>query len=85
MNEKLLRALTVLAMAAMIVGAILMVDWPTGGSFDETNQTSDNVAMKLFGTDVDQGYGLLVFLTGVLLLVAMLGGVFLAKEEEAKK
>lgn len=84
MNEKIVRALAIVAMALLIVGAIMMVDWPKGG-FDETNQTSNaDVAKTLFGTDAEQGYGLLVFLTGVLLLIAMLGGVFLAKEEEEK-
>jgi NADH:ubiquinone oxidoreductase subunit 6 (subunit J) len=82
MNEKLVRALAVAAMALLIIGAILMVDWPSGGSYDEGNQTTDNVGFKLLGTDSDQGYGLVVFLTGVLLLVALLGGVFLAKGEE---
>ena len=81
MNDKLVRSVSIIALALLIIGAILMVDWPTTGSFDDKNQTSDNVAMKLFGTDSDQGYGLVVFLTGVLLLVAMLGGIFLAKEE----
>jgi NADH:ubiquinone oxidoreductase subunit 6 (subunit J) len=81
MNEKIVRALAIIAMALMFIGAIMMVDWPRGG-FDETNQTSNaDVARTLFGTDANQGYGLLVFLTGVLLLVALLGGVFLAKEE----
>jgi NADH:ubiquinone oxidoreductase subunit 6 (subunit J) len=82
MNETLVRALAVGAMALLFIGAIMMVDWPTG-EYD-ANQTPENpdVAQKLFGTDSDQGYGLLVFLVGVLLLIAMLGGVFLAKEEK---
>jgi NADH:ubiquinone oxidoreductase subunit 6 (subunit J) len=69
-------------MALLFIGAIMMVDWPTG-EYDQ-NQTPENpdVAQKLFGTDTDPGYGLLVFLIGVLLLIAMLGGVFLAKEEK---
>ncbi len=82
MNEKLTRALAILAMALLIVGAILMVDWPTDGTLNEDEQTTGNVGIKLLGSDSDQGYGLVVFLTGVLLLVALLGGVFLAKGEE---
>jgi NADH:ubiquinone oxidoreductase subunit 6 (subunit J) len=81
MNEKIVRGLAVIALAAMVIGAMLMVDWPTTGNFDEQNHTSTNVAKKLLGTDQDQGYGLVVFMTGVLLLVALLGGIFLAKEE----
>ena len=82
MNERLVRALSVLAMALLIVGAILAVDWPTSGSLNEDKQTTGSVGIRLLGSDIDQGYGLVVFLTGVLLLVALLGGVFLAKGEE---
>jgi len=82
MNENLVRVLAIAAMALLFIGAIMMVDWPKG-VYDEGNVTDNpDVAEKLFGTDSDQGYGLIVFLTGVLLLVAMLGGVFLAKEEK---
>jgi len=36
----------------------------------------------MFGQGDDQGYALVLFLIGLLLLVALLGGIFLAKEEE---
>jgi len=72
------RALAVLAFALIFVGAVLSVDWPDGG-VDET--TSEDVGMALFGDSESGGYGLILLLVGVLLLVALLGGVFLAKEE----
>jgi NADH:ubiquinone oxidoreductase subunit 6 (subunit J) len=85
MNETLVRALAVASMAFLFIGAIMMVEWPKwvdDGDSSDDFANNEEVAFKLFGTDADQGYGLVVFLTGVLLLVAMLGGVFLAKEEE---
>ncbi len=85
MKETLVRALAVASMALLFIGAIMMVEWPKWvDDGDDSDDFADNneVAYKLFGTDDDQGYGLVMFLTGVLLLVAMLGGVFLAKEEE---
>jgi NADH:ubiquinone oxidoreductase subunit 6 (subunit J) len=79
MNEKLIRAVAVAAMALMFIGAIMMVDWPKGPT-DQTD--SQEVAKTLFGTTDGSGYGLVVLLIGLLLLVALLGGVFLAKEEK---
>jgi len=72
------RVLAVLAFALIFVGAVLSVDWPDGG-IDET--TSEDVGMSLFGDSESGGYGLILLLVGILLLVALLGGVFLAKEE----
>lgn len=67
-----------LVLAAIFVAAILDVDWPDGG-IDDSPPTSEEVARSLFSDDT--GYGLVVLLIGLLLLVAMLGGIFLAKEE----
>jgi len=78
MNPTLIRAGAIAAMALMFVGAVMMVDWPDGGTDDVTNE---DVAKTLFGEESGEGYALIVFLIGLLLLVAMLGGVFLAKEE----
>jgi NADH:ubiquinone oxidoreductase subunit 6 (subunit J) len=78
MNERLVRALAVLAMALLFIGAIMMVDWPKGG-VDQID--SKEVAKTMFGVSGGSGYGLIVLLIGLLLLVALLGGVFLAKEE----
>ena len=78
MNATLVRAGAVAAMALMFIGAIMMVDWPDGGTDDLDNK---DVAWTLFGVTSDSGYALIVFLIGLLLLVALLGGVFLAKEE----
>jgi len=72
------KALAALALALIFVGAVMSVDWPEGG-LDDT--TSEDVGRTMFGDTDSGGYGLVVLLIGVLLLVAMLGGVFLAKEE----
>jgi len=79
MNTNLIRAGAVAAMALMFIGAVMMVDWPDGGVDPGLNNT--RVAEELFGTENGTGYALVVFLIGLLLLVALLGGVFLAKEE----
>jgi len=65
-------------LALIIAFTILQIDWPEG-DMDELG--NEEVAETMFGASDDSGYGLVLFLIGVLLLVALLGGVFLAKEE----
>jgi NADH:ubiquinone oxidoreductase subunit 6 (subunit J) len=71
-------ALGAALLALIIAFTLLQIDWPEG-DMDELG--NEEVAETLFGTTDDTGYGLILFLVGILLLVALLGGVFLAKEE----
>jgi len=78
------RGLAILALALLFIGAVLSVDWPSPSSFDKQNDTVDNrdVGRAMFGESGASGYGLIMLFIGVLLLVALLGGIFLAKEEK---
>lgn len=73
-----LRALAMALLALLMVAAVLSIAWPEG---DMDYISNEEVAKTMFGTEVDLGYGLIVLLIGLLLLVALLGGIFLAKEE----
>jgi len=73
------RILAIIVLAILFIVTIYQVDWPNGAMDDTTNE---DVGQTLFGTSNDVGYGLIVLLIGLLLLVALLGGVFLAKEEK---
>jgi len=79
MNSAIVRGLAILAMAMLFIGAITSVSWPEGDMDQTSNQ---DVGRKLFGMTTDTGYGIIVLLIGLLLLVALLGGIFLAKEEK---
>jgi len=79
MNSAIVRGLAILAMALLFIGAITSVSWPEGDMDQTSNQ---DVGRKLFGMTTDTGYGIIVLLIGLLLLVALLGGIFLAKEEK---
>jgi len=72
-------ALAVMLMALLFVLVVTGVSWPEGEMDDVSNE---DLATTLFGEQNTEGYALVVFLVGLLLLVAMLGGVFLAKEEK---
>jgi NADH:ubiquinone oxidoreductase subunit 6 (subunit J) len=70
--------------AFLVLLALLMVltvtgaDWPDG---DMDAISNDAVSRTMFGDEWTSGYAFVVFMIGLLLLVAILGGVFLAKEE----
>jgi len=82
MRTAVLKALSVLAFALLMIGAVLQVDWPEWTAEGDANITNEEVGHAMFGQGDDQGYALVLFLIGLLLLVALLGGIFLAKEEE---
>ena len=79
-----IRGLAILALALLFIGAVLSVDWPRAGTpGEEVDPISDrDVGRTMFGVSNDTGYGLIVVAIGVLLFVALLGGIFLAKEEK---
>jgi len=78
MRKGIWMALGAALLALIIAFTVMQVDWPDG-DIDELG--NEEVAETMFGTTDDAGYGFVLFLIGVLLLVALLGGVFLAKEE----
>ncbi len=81
MRTGVVRGLAILALALIFVGVMMSVHWPDTGQ-DQQTPSIDDVARALFGESNETGYGLVMFLIGLLLLVALLGGVFLAKEEK---
>lgn len=58
----------------VVVGALLTAQWPAG-SLTMTN--NNDLSNTIFN-----GYGLAVFVVGIVLFVSMLGGVFIAQEEK---
>jgi NADH:ubiquinone oxidoreductase subunit 6 (subunit J) len=81
MRPGVTRGIAILALALIFVGVMMSVHWPQVGQ-DSQTPTTEDVAKSIFGEDDNSGYGLVMFLIGLLLLVALLGGVFLAKEEK---
>ncbi len=73
-----MRALAMAVLALLFIAVLTSLAWPEGPMDDTTNE---DVAKTLFGTSNSTGYGLIVLFIGLLLLVALLGGIFLAKEE----
>jgi NADH:ubiquinone oxidoreductase subunit 6 (subunit J) len=79
MRSTALQAVAVSLLALMFILIFASVDWPDD---DMDEISNERLAETLFGTRNESGYALVVVLIGVLLLVALLGGVFLAKEEK---
>ena len=65
--------ITLAAFLVVVVGALLTAQWPAGSlTTTDNNELSD----LLFNE-----YGLAVLVVGIVLFVSMLGGVFIAQEE----
>lgn len=66
--------ITLAMFLVVVVGALLTAQWPAG-SLTSTN--NNDLSSAIFNE-----YGLAVFVVGIVLFVSMLGGVFIAQEEE---
>jgi len=79
MNEKLIPRLLAIALAAVMISILLRVSWPVS---DPDQSTNNDLGEMLFGNLTDPGFSPILIMIAVMLLVALLGAVFLAKEEE---
>jgi len=82
MTSKKVSAALVLLLAALMIIMIAQVSWPVA---DPDQNTNTDLGLKLFGDADDPGYSPVLIMIAALLLVALLGAVFLAKEEEGKR
>ncbi len=77
MNKRnVLLAGTLLLFLIMILGSILAAQWPAGTL---TSTNNNDLADLLFND-----YGIVVLIVGIVLFVSMLGGVYLAQEEDRR-
>lgn len=58
---------------AVVLGSILLSQWPAGSLHATDNQA--------FGNAIFNDYGLAILVVGITLFVSMLGGVYIAQEE----
>ncbi|NLK25390.1 MAG: NADH-quinone oxidoreductase subunit J [Euryarchaeota archaeon] len=64
---------TVLLFLGVVLGAMLMTPWPAGAmSWTDSYE---------FGLTVFNDYGIATLIVGVILFVSLLGGVYIAQEE----
>lgn len=78
MRSKLISTVLVIALAALMMFMFARVSWPTS---EPDQSTNENLGEKLFGNVSDPGYSPILLMIAVMLLVALLGAVFLAKDE----
>ena len=77
MNKRnALLAGTLVLFLVMVLGSILAAQWPAG----TLGSTSNNDLASLLFND----YGIVVLIVGIVLFVSMLGGVYLAQEEDRR-
>ena len=81
-RNEMMKGASLLLLALLLVLVVTGVSWPSPEPGDEVDPISnDDVSKAMFGDEWTSGYSLVVFMIGLLLFVAILGGVFLAKEE----
>jgi NADH:ubiquinone oxidoreductase subunit 6 (subunit J) len=73
-KRKVVIGVTALLFLGVVVGSLLMTEWPAGELAD-----TDNVEL---GLTLFNDYGIAVLMVSFVLFVALLGGVFIAQEEE---
>jgi len=66
-------------LAAIMIAIFLQVDWQASHP-DDTS--SEELGQQFFGDEDDPAYSPIMILLAMLLIVALLGAVFLAKEED---
>ncbi len=67
---------TLVLFLVIILGSILAAQWPAG-TLSSTN--NNDLSSLLFNE-----YGIVVLIVGIVLFVSMLGGVYLAQEEDRR-
>lgn len=69
---------TLVLFLAVVLGSMLMTSWPVGESATDMSNFDLGVAM------FDQ-YGIVVLVVSFVLFASMLGGVYIAAQEEEKR
>jgi len=80
-NSKPFSAALVVLLAILMILMFLQVSWPVA---DPDPNTNEDLGLKMFGDSADPGFSPVIIMIAILLIVALLGAVFLAKEEEPR-
>jgi len=63
---------------AVLLASIFAASFPSNGNYDDIHE----VPAQAIGTSMFESYGVAFLIVGVALFVSMMGGVFLAQEED---
>ncbi len=69
-----LSAVVTLLLAMVLVGSLLVASWPSGEIV--------HFSLEELGSNTFETYGVTFLVLGILMFTAMLGGVFISKEED---
>ncbi len=73
-RQQYLAGMSVLVLAMLIIGSLLVAAWPAG--------EPTNIGLNELGLGTFELYGVTFLIVGLVMFTSMLGGVFLAKEED---
>lgn len=73
-RQKYIATLTLLFLSLILLGSLLVTTWPDG-AFTQ-------IPLEELGSGTFEMFGPTFLIVGLLMFAAMLGGVFIAREEE---
>ena len=73
-RQHYIAAMSVLSLSMVLIGSLMITVWPAG----ELTQ----ISLDELGRATFEVFGLTFLMVGLVMFTAMLGGVFIAKEEE---
>lgn len=81
-TASVISAALAIALAALMIFIFMRASLPESGPGESTNE---GLGQILFGDESDPGFSPIMLMIAVMLLVALLGAVFLAKDEGGDK
>jgi NADH:ubiquinone oxidoreductase subunit 6 (subunit J) len=66
--------MSVLVLSMLVIGSLLLASWPAG--------SPTNISLDELGSATFETFGVTFLIVGLVMFTSMLGGVFLAKEED---
>ena len=73
-RQQFLAGMSVLMLSMVVIGSLVVATWPAG--------EITNIGLEALGEETFSTYGIVFILVGLVMFVSMLGGVFIAKEED---
>ncbi|MFP4169764.1 MAG: hypothetical protein ACLFUV_01890 [Methanomassiliicoccales archaeon] len=73
-RQQFMAGLAVLFLALFVLGSLVFTVWPAG--------ELTHIGLETLGSSTFELYGVTFFILGLIMFAAMMGGVFIAKEED---
>ena len=73
-RQQYIAGMAVLFLSIMLIGSLVVATWPAG--------EITNIGLEKLGLTTFETYGITFIIVGLVMFAAMLGGIFMAREDE---